>query len=97
MTGAWPAGQVDHLNGARTDNRWTNLREATAAVNSQNQRVAYPRNKSGFLGVRAFRAGWTAQITVARKQVYLGNFSTPEAAHEAYVKAKRELHAGCTL
>lgn len=27
----------------------------------------------------------------------LGTFETPEAAHTAYVAAKRQLHEGCTL
>ena len=31
------------------------------------------------------------------KKLYLGSFPTPEAAHAAYLAAKRKLHAGCTL
>lgn len=36
-------------------------------------------------------------ITQARPSKYLGLFDTPEEAHQAYLTAKRELHAGCTI
>lgn len=38
MTGKWPTNEIDHRNGDKTDNRWVNLREATAAQNHQNVR-----------------------------------------------------------
>ena len=93
MTGDWPAHQLDHINGIRDDNRWDNLREATQAENNQNMAM-HRDNTSGFMGVCWHRlAGkWMAQIRVAGRSRYLGLFTTPEAAHEAYVAAKSELH-----
>jgi hypothetical protein len=38
---------------------------------------------------------YTAQITFKRKKYHLGTFDSPEEAHEAYLKAKEELHLGC--
>jgi len=38
-----------------------------------------------------------SHITINRKIIHLGTFKTPELAHEAYVKAKRELHPFGTL
>jgi hypothetical protein len=41
--------------------------------------------------------GFVARIVSEGRRTYLGIFETPEAAHEAYVQAKRELHQGCTI
>lgn len=37
MTGAWPDLQIDHINRDQLDNRWLNLRQATASQNGQNR------------------------------------------------------------
>lgn len=97
MTGAWPEDQIDHRNGERADNRWANLRDATHSLNQQNQRKARANNRTGLLGVRARQGKFEAAIGAGGKQKYLGSFSTPEEAHAAYLKAKRCLHAGCTI
>src|ERR1044071_3707060 len=48
--GVWPTDQLDHINGARDDNRISNLRECTQAENHQNYGLR-DRNSSGFPGV----------------------------------------------
>jgi len=95
--GAWPTNQIDHIDGNRSNNVLTNLREATHAENSQNQRKARADSSSGFLGVSQVRKRWYARIVVHRKLRHLGAFDTPEEAHLAYLKAKRELHSTCTI
>lgn len=99
MMGQWPADEIDHINGRRSDNRWANLRDVSKRNNLENQRRAQAGNKSGLLGVdyRANLGKWTAQIQVNGKKRHLGTFDTPELAHAAYTEAKRELHAGSTL
>lgn len=98
MTGRFPEQMIDHRNGKRADNRWHNLREATRAMNAHNQKKAARSNRSsGLLGVTRQGGRWQAQITVNRRSVYLGLHETPEAAHAAYLAAKRELHAGNLL
>lgn len=99
MTGEWPKGQVDHIDGCRTNNRWSNLRDVSASVNRQNMRVATKRNRSGLLGVSLSTTPgkFNASIYVQKKLKHLGVFDTPEAAHSAYLTAKRELHEGSTL
>ena len=99
--GEFPAGEVDHIDGDRSNNRLSNLRAVTRAVNAQNQRSAKRTNTSGLLGVSPAPRGsikrWMAQITVGGKKRYLGTFSTPEDAHEAYVAEKRRSHEGCAI
>ena len=90
MTGSWPAAQIDHINGDRSDNRWANLREATNAQNLAN-RGANKNNTSGFKGVSRFRQRWQASITKDGRQIH-SVYDTPEAAHAAYVAAANELH-----
>lgn len=36
MLGYWPRAVVDHRNGRRSDNRWSNLRDVTQTVNMRN-------------------------------------------------------------
>jgi HNH endonuclease len=50
MTGKWPPVTVDHDNRNRSDDRWNNLRLATATQNSMNIDVRAD-NASGFKGV----------------------------------------------
>lgn len=102
VSGSWPSGLVDHKDGDKKNNRWSNLRDATEAVNSQNRIRARRDSSSGTLGVRTVdKDKHTAAIEIRvngrRKTIYLGSHATPELAHEAYVSAKRKLHAGCTL
>lgn len=100
--GSWPEGILDHINGNRSDNRISNLRLADADINSQNRRSSGSHSTTGLLGVTRFKIGnrrerFRAVISVNGKQRYLGFFDTPQAAHAAYLDAKRKLHSGCTI
>jgi hypothetical protein len=97
--GEWPQHHVDHINGDRSDNRLENLRDIPQAHNQQNERKARRSSKSGLLGASWNKAmgHWTARIHYDGKHHFLGYFSTAEAAHAAYLKAKRTVHAGCTI
>lgn len=99
--GAWPVGDIDHINGNRSDNRISNLRDVTKVVNMQNRRAATTNNISGLMGVSKSSAKlprWFSRIQDnSGKMRYLGTFETPDLAHAAYVNAKREMHEGCTI
>lgn len=99
--GEWPAGQIDHINGNRSDNRIENLRDVSQKMNLQNRREARASKKtSNFLGVfpvESKKNPWGCAIRVDRKKIHIGVFPTEEAAHIAYVEEKRRLHAGCTI
>jgi hypothetical protein len=95
--GEWPSVLIDHHNGRRSENRLSNLREADRYINAQNERSHRKTNVSGFLGVRFSKGRWRSDITIDGKPTFIGRFDTPEAAHEAYVAAKRMHHLGCTI
>jgi hypothetical protein len=90
--GRWPKGQIDHINGDPFDNCIANLRDVTDGQNKQNLHKAKKHNKTGLLGVQPANKKFRARITVEGKVVYLGVFDTPEAAHQAYLAAKRVHH-----
>lgn len=96
--GQWPIGEIDHINGNGLDNRITNLREVSRTENAQNIRKARADSKSGLLGVTSGKGrGFAATIRVNGILHWLGLYPTAEEAHAAYVTAKRQLHAGCTI
>ena len=100
MTGEWPQQAVDHIDGNRQNNAWSNLRDVAQRANTENRRSATRGKKSGLpLGVSVDRRDGRirADITVNGKARSLGRYDTPEEAHAAYLKAKRELHVGNTL
>ena len=94
MTGEWPTGLVDHIDGNPTNNIWGNLREATHIQNTANAARLWRHNTSGFRGVHwnTKRQVWTARIFHKGTVSYLGRFATPSEAHEAYVKAATAIH-----
>lgn len=97
--GSHPSEFIDHIDCNRSNNAISNLREASNAQNLQNISTPRATNKSGFLGVcKASTPGkWRAQIRFNNRPRQIGEFNTPEEAHEAYVKEKRRLHEFCTI
>lgn len=91
MTGGWPSNDIDHRNGDSLNNRWGNLREATAAENNRNRKPR--RHSTDLKGVSRYRDGrFMAQIRVAGRPRFLGYFNTPEEAHASYAAAAHEHH-----
>jgi hypothetical protein len=95
--GRFPVGDIDHINGIRTDNRIANLREATRSLNMQNLRRARADSTTGVIGVRRMLKKWQAEIQVNHRKIYLGTFDSIDDARTAYLAAKRRLHPGNTL
>lgn len=89
--GRWPTDQLDHKNLDKTDNRISNLREATSSQNNMNA----PTRKDNLCGLRGVSKrdnGYIAQIAKSGVKTYLGYFSTAMEAHESYCRASKELH-----
>jgi len=95
--GSWPSGVVDHIDGNIINNNPSNLRDVTQRVNTENHKKAQPISISKLIGAHYNNGSYCARLQTRGVTHYLGNFPTPELAHEAYIKAKRELHEGNTL
>lgn len=96
MTGSWPGGHVDHIDGNGLNNKWENLRVVTIGDNSRNQ-SRHKRNQSGVMGVswRPLSNRWSARIVSNGVQYNLGSFGTKNEAIHARKKAesKHGFHA----
>lgn len=89
MTREWPVDQVDHINGDKKDNRWSNLRQANAAQNKANEGLR-STNTSGLKGVSWHKAAKKWRAYIGANGQHLGLFDCPAAAHLAYaVEAAR--------
>lgn len=86
--GQWPTKPIDHKNGNRTDNRISNLREASNSQNAANGK-AHTDNASGFKGVRKMNSRFSARIFVKGRAVHIGTFDSPQEAAAAYDKAAK--------
>lgn len=98
-TGEDPYGKViDHINGDKSDNRFSNLRLVSHKDNVQNIKKYSRNSASGILGAHLMPNGrYRAEICVNGKQMRLGSFSTAEEAHARYLEAKDMYHPGFVL
>lgn len=90
--GEWPQDDIDHINGDRSDNRISNLRDVSRSENLQNVATARKSSTHGFIGASRQGGRWKARIKLNGKETHLGLFDTPEEASEAYLRAKAEMH-----
>jgi len=92
--GKFPENQIDHINGIRTDNRITNLRDVTNLENHRNQKQCN-KNTSGVMGVvwNKKRQKWQAQISVKKKNIYLGLYEDLELAELVRKEAEHKLES----
>ena len=83
--GRWPVGDIDHINHDRTDNRIENLRDVPRHINAKNNSPQAGRS-GDIVGVTPTKHGkFIARIGAANRDIYLGTFSTFDAA----IKARR--------
>lgn len=86
VTGEWPKFEVDHKNNNNSDDRFSNLREATSAQNKHNTR-GWRNRKNRFKGVQFRDGGWHVRICINYKTICLGTFASEVAAARRYDQA----------
>lgn len=93
MTGGWPAGDIDHVDGDRANNRWANLRAATRSQNAQN-RSATSAASSGVRNVYFDNPSgrWQVKVMVNYRSKSFGYYQTIEEAAEVARLAKSDMH-----
>jgi HNH endonuclease len=91
VTDEWPTLDIDHINGDRSDNRWTNLRLCTMSENLCN-RGAQKNNTTGLKGVSRMRSKFQASIAFNGDRRHLGTFESATEAHRAYCQEAIKLH-----
>ena len=92
VNGFWPRPCVDHINGDSTDDRPTNLRQATVTQNSWNHKKRAKLSNLP-MGVRSVKSGrFQARIAVNNKMIHLGTFETPGEASDFYQAKRKEFY-----
>lgn len=91
VKGDLPPSDLDHKDGSKINNRFSNLRVSTVSQNAANRRLP-ATNTTGFKGIRA-RANdrWRAAIEHNGKHISLGTYGSKEEAHAAYCEAAQRL------
>lgn len=89
--GRQPVGEIDHINGDRSDNRIENLRDVPRSENGLN--VARSRTSGApASGVEPRPGGkWMARVKRHGRYVFRKNFDTLEGAVQAVAKVRAEL------
>lgn len=90
--GSWPINEIDHEDGNRSNNKITNLRDATRQEQSVNKKL-HKDNKTGVPGVRLLPTGrYDVRININRTRKCLGTFDT--LAEAKAVREQAEIKYG---
>lgn len=85
--------EIEHQDKNKTNNIWTNLRDALSHSNNSSNVNKRVTNKSGFKGVSWAKRNNCWRMDIQSKGIkYYSYHSTPEEAHETYKLMSNELH-----
>ena len=88
--GNHPDGQIDHINGHKSDNRIANLRVTDAGGNARN-RPLRKDNRTGVCGVIPYQDKYRANIRLNGKLTHLGTFVDFDSAVATRKEAERTM------
>ena len=88
--GVWPQGEIDHINGVRSDNRIHNLRDVPRSVNAKNTRRT--PGASGVYGVSWDKRmkRWRVIIHSGGRRIHLGCAKNLEQAKLIRIAAQEK-------
>jgi histone acetyltransferase (RNA polymerase elongator complex component) len=91
-TGSFPNLFIDHIDGNKLNNHFSNLREVTTKQNNEH-RGKQKNNSTGYKGVTFNKRleKFIAQIQHNSKQLHIGTFDTALEASQAYEQKAKSL------
>ena len=96
MTGKWPTNQIDHINGDKTDNSWSNLREATKQQNMMNV-PCRRHNKLGYKNIHSKVVGdyeyWGLSITHQNGKRFEKSYNKKLYSLEDVIKIRDDMYS----
>ena len=91
--GAWPEGEIDHINRNRLDNRPENMRDVPRAVNGRNLSLSGRNKYSGCRNVQKADNKWLVQLSFPGKvRKSFGRWEDLEFADLVAQEARRKYY-----
>jgi hypothetical protein len=90
--GNWPKNDIDHINGIKTDNRISNLRDVTKSENNYNRKGHREKTYKYYYFNKGHHV-WEVKATINSKRKHLGYFETEELALQ-FIKNNIQLFLG---
>lgn len=84
--------QIDHRDGNRSNNRWSNLRDCSNTQNGYNRKGTSKQGRKKGAFYNSAKDQWYSMIRYDGERKYLGSFPSEEEAHAAYCKAAHRFH-----
>lgn len=86
MKDEFPPADIDHINGVRSDNRWSNLRACSRSENMRNYTTS-PRNGCRGITFNKMAKKWEARIWLPGRRINLGLFKSKDDAIAARIQS----------
>lgn len=92
MKGIWPTHNIDHIDGDKSNNRFSNLRDVTQQHNTQNQRRV--NGKVPGFHFNKTQNRWVIQLYINGKHKHLGSFIDKMECEKECLNLRRKHYDG---